>query len=229
MAIINYKNVRKLSLLILIIVAAAFASPRLGGEEREKAAPSPMRLLEDRAASGDRTAIAILRDSAAAGNAAAMNWLGFLYWQGQGTPLRQDSAIFFLRSASALGNPRAMANLGHLLLYGPAEMRDTLSALSLLGRAAQARSIAAIRELSDFYTAQIKARPIPVSGNQPHLDSVSGANLRLLADLRARGEILPYNHRLSIELYHHSAMLGDTTSQRIIRELLEIFPDALSR
>lgn len=229
-------------MLILIILAAAFASPRIGGEEREKAAPSPMRLLEDRAASGDRTAIAILRDSAAAGNAAAMNWLGFLYWQGQGTPLRQDSAIFFLRSASALGNPRAMANLGHLLLYGPAEMRDTLSALSLLGRAAQARSIAAIRELSDFYTAQIKARPIP-SGYRPHLDSisssfphsatpldsVSGANLRLLADLRARGEILPYNHRLSIELYHRSAMLGDTTSQRIIRELLEIFPDALSR
>lgn len=219
---------RKLSLLILIILAAAFASPRIGGEEREKAAPSPMRLLEDRAASGDRTAISMLRDSAAAGNATAMNWLGFLYWQGQGTPLRQDSALFFLRSASALGNPRAMANLGHLLLYGPAEMRDTLTALSMLGRAAQARSIAAIRELSDFYTTQIKAQPVPVSGNRPHLDSISGANLRLLADLRARGIVLPYSHSLSIELYNRSAQLGDTLSQRIIRELLEIFPDALS-
>ncbi len=204
-----------------------------------------MHLLQERAAKGEPAAIAALRDSAEAGSTDAMNWLGFLYWQGKGTALRQDSALIYLRSAANLGNPRAMANLGHLLLAGPAEMRDTLTALSLLGRAAQSRAVSAIRELSDYYTRQNPVcTPLPnihwksdsIHGanradsihGANRADSIHGANLRLLADLRARGVVLPYSHSLSIELYNRSAQLGDTISQRIIRELLEIFPDALS-
>lgn len=235
---------RKLSLLVVIVFAAAFASPHLVGKEPKDAPLSPMHLLQERAAKGEPAAIAALRDSAAAGNTDAMNWLGFLYWQGKGTALRQDSALIYLRSAAHLGNPRAMANLGHLLLAGSAEMRDTITALSLLGRAAQSRAVSAIRELSDYYTSQNPvSNPLPqkqeaastesnLSENLHNIhwksDSIHAANLRLLADLRARGIVLPYSHSLSIELYNRSAQLGDTLSQRIIRELLEIFPDALS-
>lgn len=64
---------------------------------------TPMRKVEDRAAEGEAPAIAALRDSAAGGSTRAMNFLGFLYWQGKGTRLDRDSALLFLREAAAKG------------------------------------------------------------------------------------------------------------------------------
>lgn len=91
---------------------------------------TPMREIEDRAANGEECAISALRDSASAGSLRAMNYLGFLYWQGKGTRLDRDSALMYLRNASAAGDAKASANLGHLLLAGSPECRQTRQRLS---------------------------------------------------------------------------------------------------
>lgn len=113
---------------------------------------TPMREIEDRAANGEECAISALRDSASAGSLRAMNYLGFLYWQGKGTRLDRDSALMYLRNASAAGDAKASANLGHLLLAGSPELpADTAEALRLLDYAAGHRSPSALRELADYF------------------------------------------------------------------------------
>lgn len=179
------------------------------------AAADMIRDIEDRAAEGDPAAIIALRDSAECGNTRAMNFLGFLYWQGMGTRLDTDSALFYLRRASDLGDAKASANLGHLLLTGaPALCPDTAEAIRLLDHAAGMRSSAALRELADYFD------------NNPG-DSASAPAIKKVADAYSLGFILPYNYRKAIRFYERSAALGDTTSKHIISELLEFFPDAL--
>ncbi|MDE6339611.1 MAG: hypothetical protein K2K97_07485 [Muribaculaceae bacterium] len=195
-------------LLTLILIFAG-----LGGVI---CASTPLREVEDRAAAGEECAIRALRDSADAGSLRAMNFLGFLYWQGAGTRLDRDSALYYLRLASERGDAKASANLGHLMLTGSPEMKaDTAEALRLLDFAAERRSSAALRELADYFETQ------------PGDSSSSGA-LKKVADAYSHGFILPYDYYKSIKLYERAANLGDTTSRRIISELLEIFPDALN-
>ncbi len=176
-------------------------------------ASTPMRDIEDRAAAGEADAIAALRDSADAGSLRAMNFLGFLYWQGEGVKLNRDSALYFLKKASDNGDAKAAANLGHLLLIGAPELpADTSRALRLLDFAASRNAPAAIRELADYFDTN------------PGDSSMAGS-LKRIADAYSHGNILRYNYKKSIEYYNRAAELGDTVSQRIISELLEIFPD----
>lgn len=176
---------------------------------------TPMREVEDRAAAGEAAAISALRDSATAGSLRAMNFLGFLYWQGIGVRLDRDSALTYLRKASAWGDPKASANLGHLLLAGSPELcPDTSQAIRLLDFAASKRSPSAIRELADYFE------------KHPG-DSASAPAIKKVADAYSHGHILRYNYKKAIEYYNRAAHLGDTVSKRIVSELLEIFPDAL--
>lgn len=178
-------------------------------------AMTPIRELEDRAEAGEAPAIAALRDSASSGSLRAMNFLGYLYWQGRGTRLDRDSALYFLRMASDRGDAKAAANLGHLLLLGAPEIpADTVQAMRLLDYAASRNAPAAVRELADYF-------------EQNRGDSVSAPALKKVADAYAHGRILRYDYKKAIEYYNRAAELGDTVSKRIIAELLEIFPDAL--
>lgn len=175
-----------------------------------------MREIEDRAASGEGAAIAALRDSAEKGSTRAMNFLGYLYWQGEGTALRRDSALYFLNRAEEAGDLKAAANLGHLMLVGAPEVpADTLRAITLLHKAAKRGLPAALRELDDYFAANPG-------------DSASAGALKTIADAYSHGNVLPYNFHRSIELYNRAALLGDSASNHIISELLEIFPDILN-
>lgn len=174
-----------------------------------------IREIEDLAATGETSAIAALRDSADNGSTRAMNFLGYLYWQGLGTRQLRDSALYFLCRAEAAGDLKAAANLGHLMLVGDSCLpADTLKALSLLQKAAEHGLPSALRELDDYFSTN--------SG-----DSASAGSIKIVADAYSHGRVLPYNYHRSIELYNRAALLGDTTAQRIISELLEIFPDIL--
>lgn len=194
------------SLLIAILTIVAASVTHLS-----------MREIEDRAAAGDMAAIAMLRDSAESGNAGAMNFLGFLYWQGQGTPLLRDSAIYFLNKASEAGDYKAKANLGHLLLTGAEEIpADTLKAIRMLDESARHGARAAMRELADYFARN-------------EGDSLTAFGLKTVADGYSHGHLLPYNYHRAVEYYHRASLLGDTLSTRIINELLEIFPDILNK
>ncbi|MDE7437644.1 MAG: sel1 repeat family protein [Muribaculaceae bacterium] len=195
-----------LTLILAVISLSAYSVANSNGVD-------PMRDIEDRAAAGDPVAIIALRDSAECGDPRAMNFLGFLYWQGMGTRLDQDSALYFLREAASKGDAKASANLGHLLITGAETLQpDTVEALKLLDFAASRRSSAAIRELADYF-------------DRHPGDSAYAATLKLIGDVYSHGFILPYNYRKALEYYDRAAQLGDTVAVRIIREHREIFPD----
>ena len=194
------------SLLLAILIAVGASVTHL-----------TMREIEDHAAAGDTAAIALLRDSAERGNAEAMNFLGFLYWQGQGTPMLRDSALYFLNKASEAGDYKAKANLGHLWLIGAEEMpADTLKAIRMLDESARHGVPAAMRELADYFAKN-------------EGDSLTAFGLKTVADGYSHGQLLPYNYHRAVEYYHRASLLGDTLSTRIITELLEIFPDILNK
>lgn len=196
--------------LFTLAILAAIAGIALGS------GPTDIRDIEDRAASGEPAAIRALRDSAEAGNLRAMNFLGFLYWQGQGTTLHRDSALYFLERASCAGDLKASANLGHLLLVGSEELpSDTARAIRLLEKGARRGLPSALRELADYFESHPG-------------DSLSAGAIKTVADAYAHGHVLPYDYHRSIELYNRAALLGDTVAGRIIKEVLEIFPDIIS-
>lgn len=90
-------------------------------------------------------ALSLLRRSAGAGYAPAMNYLGFLFQNGYVTPsdtllhADADSVVYWLSHAADAGEPRAAHNLAFLLLSdNPPVSADTLSPLCLLNRAVEA-------------------------------------------------------------------------------------------
>ncbi len=173
-----------------------------------------MRTIEDAAEQGDCNAVAALRDSALAGNPRAMNFLGYLYWQGRGTRLDKDSALYFLNAAAELGDAKAMGNLAHLMLVGDESFApDTVRGIQMLSRAVEKRNVAALRQLSDILDQTAR------------YDSLIPSGIKHVADAYSHGYPLRYDYHKSIKLYDRAAMAGDTVSQRIIDELRQIFPD----
>lgn len=173
-----------------------------------------LRTIEDAAEQGYCYAVAALRDSALAGNPRAMNFLGYLYWQGRGARLDKDSAIYFLNAAADLGDAKAMGNLAHLMLIGDETfVPDTVRGIQLLSRAVEKRNIAALRQLSD------------ILDQTNRFDSLIPSGIKHVADAYSHGYPLRYDYHKSIRLYDRAAMAGDTVSKRIIDELRQIFPD----
>lgn len=173
-----------------------------------------IRELEESAEKGDAGAISQLRDSAEAGNARAMNYLGFLYWQGLGTRQDADSAIYYLRRAGALGDAKALGNLGHLLLVGSKELpADTVEGVRLINAAVVGRNSAALRELADFL--DMTAR----------YDTLCPQGIKKVADAYSHGYPLHYNYKKSIFYYWRAAQAGDSVAAKIIDETSQMFPD----
>ncbi len=190
--------------------------------------------IEDAAETGDRSAIVALRDSAAAGNSEAANFLGFLYWQGKGTPLDRDSALIYLREAADGGSLKAAANLGHLLLAGENIKADTLEAIRQLDKAATRGLPAAMHELDNLMSSErslsLEAQALAAAQKNYALEpsATLGHILAILGDARSRGRSIGYDHQKSTEYFYRAARLGNHPAQFILAELLEIFPDALS-
>lgn len=179
---------------------------------------SNIRELEDRAEKGDVQAISMLRDSAESGNARAMNYLGFLYWQGLGTRRDADSAIYFLSRAASLGDAKAMGNLGHLMIIGTEDMpADTAEGIRMLNEAVVGRNSAALRELADIL--DITAR----------YDSLCPQGIKKVADAYSHGYPLHYNYEKSIQYYWRAAQAGDSVASAIMDETIQLFPDILNR
>ncbi len=90
-----------MKILPLLLLGLTSLAPLLPGTD--------IREVEDRAAAGEPAALAALRDSAAHGSTRAMNFLGYLYWQGEGAPQKRDSALYFLGRAEEAGDLKAAA------------------------------------------------------------------------------------------------------------------------
>lgn len=175
-----------------------------------------IRELEERAEQGDAVAIGLLRDSAENGNTRAMNYLGYMYWQGTGTRCLKDSALYYLKRAADLGDAKAIGNLGHLKIIGYEEMRpDTAEGVRLLNTAVIMRNRAALRELADILESTNR------------YDSLCSGGIKIVADAYSHGYPLRYDYHKSVELYNRAAQAGDSMSIRIVDELIQLFPDLL--
>jgi TPR repeat protein len=91
-----------------------------------------------------------------AGSAAAMNNLGTLYENGQGTRVELQKAFSLYERAADSGNPIAMSNIGRMLQYGRGRPRDEAQALRWYQRAAEEGDAFSIGKLVPAY---LEGRP----------------------------------------------------------------------
>jgi len=84
-----------------------------------------------------RDGMAWLRKAADQGNAEAENWIGLVYFRGQGVPQDYAQAATWLRKAADQGNVDAQAILGSMYLNGLGVQKDYAQALGLLRKAAE--------------------------------------------------------------------------------------------
>lgn len=96
--------------------------------------------------------IALLSKAAALGHPAAMYQLSVYFEEGDFIAKDTVQALFFLQSAANSGYPNAIWRIGIMILYGTKGFaQDVQEGLSLIEKAAAAKSQGALRTLADFY------------------------------------------------------------------------------
>lgn len=91
------------------------------------------------------------RLAAEKGNVEAQNYLGFRYYNGEGTKQNVDSALYWIRKAAGQGDIKAAGNLGYLLSKAPEINHDYEEALKWLKIAAEAGLPTSFTQLGDLY------------------------------------------------------------------------------
>lgn len=225
-----------------------------------------------------------LRARAEAGDAEAMNYLGYLLMSEQNDSLRNPGAgLTWIMKAAATGDAKAASNLGWLFIEGDiveqdfnegakwlqvASSKGLPVAMSLLGdlyrdgkgmptdsvvadslyREAFERGLAdagfKLYSLNEsFYQGLTPERQVE-EGIYYYLRSAPSEGVKLfylaaeqddvrakalLGDAYTRARGVPYDHTLSLKYYAEAAYGGNPSAQFVVAELLDIFPDALSR
>ena len=181
--------------------------------------------------------------SATNGYAPAMNFIGFRYYKGEYIRQDIDSALYWIQSAADKGDITAAANLGYLLTEGDNIPHNKEKAVKWLTVASEAGVKEAQRKLVElmrpkwelltndsilalgikYYTGRA-----PIMGTEL-LAIAADKNIpkaqALLGDAYSKGLGVPYDHQKSIEYFYEAAIGGNPSSQYIIAELLEFFPD----
>jgi TPR repeat protein len=103
-----------------------------------------------------RDALASYDKAADAGSAAAMNNLGALYENGQGSKVELQKAFGLYEQAAGTGNAIAMSNVGRMLQYGRGRPRDEAASLRWYQKAAEAGDAFSIAKLVPAY---LEGRP----------------------------------------------------------------------
>lgn len=99
-------------------------------------------------------ALSLLRRSATAGYAPALNYLGYLYQNGDIVRQDTDSALFYIRKAADSGDIMAAHNLAYMLLRLDEDAANDSIALSYLKHAADAGLPQSQTLLADILTSQ---------------------------------------------------------------------------
>lgn len=188
-----------------------------------------------------------LTRAASAGDVKAASNLGWLYLQGD--ILEQDleqSVAWFLKAAEA-GLPVARSVLGDLYRDGKGVGQDSLKADSLYREAFEGGLADAGYKLYDLNSSAYEKmtpeemvetgkyyylRGAPSQGVKLFYAAADSGNadaLALLGDAYTRASGVPYDYDLSLKYYAKAAVKGNPSAQFVLGELLEIFPDALSK
>lgn len=194
---------------------------------------------------GEGLDITDLQARARTGDPAAMNMLGFLYYQGKGVSLNIDSAIHYIRLAADKGDITAAANLGFLLTEGQGVDHDSIEAIKWLTIASEAgvkepqEILVGIKQnewmgLSPdsalllglrYYTGRSPILGVALFRIAAHRGNARA--LALLGDAYSKGKGVPYDYLKSVDYFYRGAIAGNPSAIFILAELLEFFPDIL--
>lgn len=107
--------------------------------------------------------LSLLRRSAAAGYAPAMNYLGYLFKQGHLIPTDRDSSLYYITKAAQAGDPTAAHNLAFMLFETPVlsdkDSTAVKEALEYLKKSAESGLPQAQTLLGDLYSGSVEGLP----------------------------------------------------------------------
>ena len=95
--------------------------------------------------------IAALQQQAEAGDAQAMNHLGYLYYTGNGVPKDDALAAYWWYAAADAGNPQAMYNIGYMYKYGYGVEANMGACITWWKRGAEAGNDNALYAMGTLY------------------------------------------------------------------------------
>ena len=227
----------------ILLILAGMGLMLYGQRDRQHEGRQAFRTFEQRALSGDAEAqyrlatilekgwdsiapdstraLGLMRASANARFAPAMNYMGYLYGVGYRVNGRQlvaanpDSARYWLRLSADMGDPRAMSNLAYLLLNPDSltirsrnrEHDDSL-AFRYLSRAAEQQAPTAMSMLGDLYRdgRAVNADTLKAASLYEGAASrgLPDAQLRLISLMGSRWEKLPADSALRLGLKYYT-------------------------
>lgn len=185
--------------------------------------------------------------AAGSGDARAANNLGYLLAEGDVVARDYPQAFHWLSVAADAGLPEAESQLADLYRGGLGTEADTLKAAGLYMKAARGglqdaemKLVAMMREKwrslpadsvvslgRRYYTGGAPYAGVALFGMAADNDSPEA--YALLGDAYSKGQGVGYDHDRAVGLFLRAALKGNASAQFVIAELLDIFPDALSR
>lgn len=194
-----------------------------------------------------------LDKAALQGEPRAANNLGYLYLRGEIVPRDIEKAQAYLEAAASAGLPTAQVMLGDVLTsplfadYHPNPTEaDSLRAAELYAEAAAHGNHGGEMKLINIMEPRWEALPadsalnLGKEYNRKHMHHAAVAlfeaasrddnaeAMELLAEAYSKGLGTKYDHEKSLRYYLRAARRGRPSAQRVIAEILEIFPDALN-
>lgn len=205
---------RKSFILILMVIATISAIKSIADETQRH---DPLRELNERAEAGDGKAlynlatvyengydsiapdtarsVKLYQLSARAGYAPAQNYLGFLYFNGNGIKQDIDSALYWMAKAAGNGDAKAANNLGYLLAHSEVVTRDYPQAVSWLTKAAEAGLPSAQANLAELVSQGLGTETDTIKAASLYDKAIEGglsdAGFKLIALMGEKWEKLP--------------------------------------
>lgn len=188
-----------------------------------------------------------IEKAAGNGDARAANNLGYLAVQGRYVAKDYGQALKWFSLAADAGLPTGQSQLADMYRSGLGTLPDTLKAVRLYTQAIQSGLQDAEKKLLDMMGRKWETIPVDSMLSigryyYTHKAPVIGVTLfenaaaqgdadafALLGDAYSRAKGVDYNHDRSISCFLRAALGGQPSAQFVIAELLDIFPDMLSR
>lgn len=169
-----------------------------------------------------KKALDAFKTLAEAGNADAMNEIGFMYDNGTGVELDYGKAMEWYEKAVDEGNVEAMANIGFLYEYGNGVDQDFAKAMECYEKAADRGVPVAMNQMGNFYylgTGIEQDFSKAMEWYEKAADSGNEAAMTNLAYMYHMGIGVEQNYTKAIEWYEKSADCGNALSMNELGSL----------
>lgn len=159
------------------------------------------------------------------GNIAAMNYLGFRYYRGEGVEKDIQKALNLIEQAALTGDRQAQNNLGYMLVEGEGTIHDTERAAYWLEKAAEAGVAQSQAMLADLLSDGHSLAPDTLRAASLYARAAAGglhdADYRLHALMKNKWQNLSADSAINLAL--------NLEQQRALRSATKLFELAASK